>query len=120
MFNLADTRGQVTVVKFAANYCVPCKATLPALADVARTHPAMRVIVVAEDEREQDAQALAQASGAGLPFVHDAGNVLSARYRVADLPTTFVLDKQGNVFWVGGANADERAIDAAVRNAEAR
>ncbi len=49
--------------------------------------------------------------------MHDEGNVLSGRFRVSTMPTTFVADSTGVVRWVGGEGQTEddlrRAIEAA-------
>jgi hypothetical protein len=49
--------------------------------------------------------------------VHDEGHVLSGRFRVVELPATFVLDARGVVRWRGTTdNSDEmRAVVESVR-----
>jgi thiol-disulfide isomerase/thioredoxin len=107
--------GQVVVVKFFAKYCEPCKRTLPAAQKLATEYPDVRWIGISEDEYATDAQALVEMFGLGFPVVHDQGNVLSGRFRVTEMPATFVVDRQGVVRWVGGPGQDERQLDAAIR-----
>jgi hypothetical protein len=63
------------------------------------------------------AASLAQRYGLSFAVVHDEGNVLSGRFRVSTMPTTFVADSTGVVRWVGGEGQTEddlrRAIEAA-------
>ena len=42
---------------------------------------------------------------------------LAARYRVRDLPVTYVLDGHGNVAWVGGPEKTETDLIAAIEAA---
>jgi cytochrome c biogenesis protein CcmG/thiol:disulfide interchange protein DsbE len=114
--DIAGARGKVVVVKFVAQYCEPCKKTLPAIERLHVAHPELFVVAVSEDEREADARALAAAFGLSFPVVHDRSNVLAARYRVRELPVTYVLDGQGNVAWVGGPEKTETELVDAIEH----
>lgn len=50
----------------------------------------------------------------GLIVVHDAGNVLSGRYRVTELPVTFVIDPAGRIRFVGTAAESEEDLGGAI------
>jgi cytochrome c biogenesis protein CcmG/thiol:disulfide interchange protein DsbE len=113
--DIASARGKVVVVKFVAQYCEPCKRTLPAIEKLHEEHPELFVVAVSEDEHEADARALAAAFALSFPVVHDRSNVLAARYRVRELPVTYVLDGQGNVAWVGGPEKGEGELVSAIR-----
>ena len=56
---------------------------------------------IAEDERESDVRDVTTTFGLTFPIVHDTGNALSGRFRVSDMPITFVADKKGRIRWVG-------------------
>lgn len=111
--------GRVTVLKFFAEYCEPCKRTLPAAQTLHRRYDEVAFIGISEDERQGDAAALVRRYGLTFPVVMDRNNVLSGRFRVAALPATFVIGRDGTVAWVGGPGHDddalERAIAAALR-----
>jgi thiol-disulfide isomerase/thioredoxin len=113
-FDLVESRGHVTVVKFVAKYCVPCQRTLPAMERLHREHPDVVIVAIAEDDTEDDARQLIAAHHLTFPVIHDRGNALSGRYRVTDLPITFVLDKSGVVTWVGGPDRTESELTAAI------
>lgn len=118
-FDTKAARGKVMLVKFFAKYCEPCKRTLPEAEASHRSDSEIVWIGIAEDERESDARELVRKYGLTFPVVHDTANVLSGRYRVSDMPITFVVDARGVVRFVAGARttADElaRAVDAAKR-----
>ena len=105
---------KVIVVKFFARYCEPCKRSLPWFQQFAKEHPEVAVVGIAEDERESDARDVATTFGLTFPIVHDTGNALSGRFRVTDMPITFVADKSGRIRWVGGPDQTEADLEAAV------
>jgi thiol-disulfide isomerase/thioredoxin len=102
------------VVKFIAKNCVPCQRTLPAMERLHREHPDIVIVGVSEDETEDDARALAGLHRLTFPVVVDSGNVLAGRYRVTDLPVTFVVDRAGTIVWVGGPEKSEGELVSAV------
>jgi cytochrome c biogenesis protein CcmG/thiol:disulfide interchange protein DsbE len=110
--------GKPVLVKFFADYCQPCKETLPAAERVHQSHPEVAFLGIDEDESLETASALAQRYGLTFPVVHDQGNVLSGRFRVSSMPMTFVADAKGVGRWVGGEGQTEddlkRAVEAAV------
>jgi cytochrome c biogenesis protein CcmG/thiol:disulfide interchange protein DsbE len=112
--DIAAVRGKVVVVKFVAKYCEPCKKTLPAIEKLHVQHPEIVVVAVAEDEDEKDSRELASQFGLTFPVVHDRQNVIAARYRVRDLPVTYVLDGKGSVAWVGGPEKSESDLVLAI------
>jgi cytochrome c biogenesis protein CcmG, thiol:disulfide interchange protein DsbE len=115
---LGAVRGKVVVVKFVAKYCEPCTRTLPAIEKLHARHPDILVVGVSEDEHESDARELASTYHLTFPLVHDAEQVLAARWRVRDLPVTYVLDGAGNVSWVGGPEKSESDLVAAIEAAK--
>ncbi len=109
----AKLRGKVTVVKFFAKYCAPCKKTLPAVQAFHERHPDVAIVGVSEDERAADAQELVSTYHLTFPVVMDSGNALSGRYRANVLPATFVIDSHGVVRWVGnGDHTDDDLVRA--------
>jgi thiol-disulfide isomerase/thioredoxin len=114
-FDTAEARGKkVTVVKFFAKFCEPCKRSLPWFQQFAKEHKDVAVLGIAEDERESDARDVATTFGLTFPIVHDTGNALSGRFRVSDMPITFVADRKGRIRWVGGPEQTEAELEAAV------
>lgn len=109
--------GKPVLVKFFAQYCQPCRATLPAAERLHETHPGVVFLGIDEDESIDTADAIAKQYGLSFAVVHDEGNILSGRFRVSTMPTTFVADSKGVVRWVGGEEQTEdelrRAVDAA-------
>lgn len=112
-------RGRVVVLKFFAEYCEPCKRTLPAAEGLHRQLPDVAFVGISEDDRVSTANELVARYQLTFPIVHDRGQALAGRFRVGELPATFVADATGTVRWVGGPAQTEddlrRAIEASAR-----
>lgn len=107
-------RGQVMVVKFFAKYCEPCKETLPAAQRLHAKYDDVTFVGVSVDERATDAQALVTQYGLTFPVVVDRSRSLSGRFRVVDIPMTFIVDREGVVQWVAGPGQTEQDLQRAI------
>jgi thiol-disulfide isomerase/thioredoxin len=120
----ARARGQVVVIDFFAKYCEPCKRALPEIEALHRDEPNVLVVGVAEDEAEGDAREMVDTFRLTFKVVHDREHVISGRYRVNELPMTFVAGPDGAIRWAGREHVTSgdlgRVIAAARRPAEPR
>jgi len=106
-------RGRPVVVKFFAEYCEPCKRTLGTAQRLAVEHPEVHFVGVSEDEYQATAERVVKHHGLTFPIVLDRGHVLQGRFRVREMPVTFVADSNGIVRWVGGpAQTEDELADA--------
>lgn len=115
----AALRGKVLVVKFFANYCAPCKKTLPAAEQLSKSRPEVAVIGISEDELAAEAQQTVTTYGLTFPVVHDRDNLVAGRFQVTEMPIAFVVDGAGMIRWAADDTHDEadlvRAVEAAGR-----
>lgn len=107
-------RGKPVVVKFFAEYCEPCKRTLGAAQRLSVEHPEVQFVGVSEDEYQSTAERLVEHHALTFPIVLDRGHVLQGRFRVREMPVTFVADSAGVVRWVGGPAQTEDELAAAI------
>jgi cytochrome c biogenesis protein CcmG, thiol:disulfide interchange protein DsbE len=116
-FDTAQLTAKPVVIKFFADYCKPCKDTLPAAERVHEAYPDVVFVGIDEDESIETANSVVQRFGLTFPVIHDDSNVLSGRFRVTSMPMTFVADRTGGIRWVGGGGQTEddlrRAVEAA-------
>jgi len=91
---VSDYRGKVVVVNFWAIWCPPCRVEMPDLDAVYRQYRDRGVVILAVNvsESSADIQAFAQKLGLSLLMLRP-----SVTYRIEALPTTFFIDRQGQV-----------------------
>jgi thiol-disulfide isomerase/thioredoxin len=94
---------RIVVVKFFAKFCKPCKKTLPEAERLHRDNPDVTFVGVAEDEYAADAREMIRTYALTFPVIHDPDNAVAGRFRVQQLPATFVTDRTGRVRWFGSA-----------------
>ncbi len=111
-----DLLGRVVVLKFFAKYCAPCEKTLPGAERLHRADPDVALIGVSEDESRADLDYLIQRHGLTFPIILDRGNLIAGRFRVGELPASFVADRQGKIVWVGGEHQSEQDLVAVVNS----
>lgn len=112
--DVAGLRGKIVVVKFFAEYCQPCRVTLPEAQSLAQQNADVVFVGVSEDEYEQKARDVAAQYGLSFAIVHDRGQVLAGRFRVREMPATFVVDTSGVIRWVGGPGQAEGDLGQAI------
>jgi len=120
IFDSAAASGRVVVVDFFAAYCLPCQRSLPAVERLARERRDVVFVGVSLDDDAGLALRQVMRHRLTFPVVHDAGNVLAGRFRVTDLPATFVIDGAGRIAWIAGPGQSEGALDRAVAAVAAR
>ena len=96
---LSDYKGKIVVIDFWASWCPPCKASFPALDALFREYQArgVEVLAVNLDERRRDADAFLAARPHGLTVLYDAEGASAAAFGVKGMPSSFVVDRSGNI-----------------------
>lgn len=109
-FDTADAAGRVLIVDFFADYCRPCQRLLPGVEALHRAHPDWVIVGVSLDEDPARALRSVTRHHLSFPVVHDAGGVLAGRFRVAELPHSFVVDGTGKVRFASGPMQPDDAV----------
>jgi thiol-disulfide isomerase/thioredoxin len=112
-FDLASTRGSVTVVNFWASWCAPCRAETPNLEAVAGRTASSGVRFVGVNVKDSKAAAASFIRDKKVPYpsLYDDDGSLAARWPIAvGLPSTVVLDRQGRIAARFTAAVDEQQL----------
>lgn len=92
---LAAQRGDAVLVHFFATWCEPCREELPALDRLSkRGGSSLKVLTISVGEPGLRVQRFLEATALGLPVLLDRDRAVSKAWKVATLPTTFVLDSE--------------------------
>lgn len=108
--------GRTLVLAFVAPDCTPCDQTLQAAQDVYADDHELVVVAVVGSDRETAAR-LSSKHGVKFPVAVDGEGTVARRFEVEERPRTFVVDAQGRVTWVGGAELTEDSLSRAVNAA---
>ena len=117
-FSLESLKGNVVVLDFWAPWCVPCRASFPAL-DALQTKfgkQGLRVLGLTLDTNDDAIIAFLNSVPVTFTILRDVSGQAGEAFNVVAMPTTFVLDKQGRIAarFEGGGSAVHAKVEAAV------
>jgi cytochrome c biogenesis protein CcmG/thiol:disulfide interchange protein DsbE len=101
--SLSELRGQVVVVNFWASWCIPCRDEAPILAPILeqtwRRYRDQGVVFIGIDylDTEKEALAFLEEFDVSYPNGPDLGTLIAKDYRIAGVPETFFIDKNGQI-----------------------
>lgn len=101
-FRLSDHRGKIVVLHFYTTWCQPCVASFPFFEEMAARLGSDKVTVlgISLDKDIGDCQKFISEKQFRHPQMYGgawADSALRKSYRVIDVPTSFVIDKQGKI-----------------------
>lgn len=114
--SLDDYAGQVVLVNLWATWCPPCRAEMPTLNAFYETHQGQGFVVLAVNSQE-DARTVEDFivdNQFSFPVLLDSRNELLTRYQVRGLPTTFIIDRQGNIHYIHTGEITRQQLEAVV------
>jgi len=94
--SLEDFRGKTVVLNFWATWCAPCVTEIPTFSAFAKENPDIPVFGIAVDGSRSSLRRAAKSLKISYPVLMADSKVKSA-YKVSSLPTTVVIDPQGQV-----------------------
>jgi len=99
IMSLTDLRGKAVMVNFWATWCPPCRSEMPDMQQLFAERGATDLAIVAINVQEAAELVNQFVTRYGLKFpilMDPSGNAFTA-YRVASLPTTYFIDKDGRI-----------------------
>lgn len=122
---LEDYKGKTVFLNFWATWCPPCRAEMPdiqKLYENAETEgdDALIVLGVAgpnlgQEQDEEGIKAFLEENGYTYPVLMDTDGTLFQSYGIYSYPTTFMIDRDGNVFGYVSGMLSEDMMNSIVR-----
>lgn len=113
-----DWNGKTVVISFVSSWCSPCEDILEALnaldgqyADEENTLFYAVLSWEQGEDSEKDAQRISKELGLSYPIIIDQTDIIPQKFNVTGLPTTFVMDPEGNIrFRFDGVEAAGQSV----------
>jgi thiol-disulfide isomerase/thioredoxin len=103
--NLLDYKGDVIFINFWATWCPPCVAEMPDLQLLYDAYgEKVTFLFIARDKKEKVSNFIMK-KNYNLPVYFESGFTPKTLYSAA-LPTTFIIDKKGNIVVAETGSAD--------------
>jgi len=99
---LSQFKGNVVLVNFWATWCGPCQQEMPLLDQMYKKYkPAGFTLLGVNVDKEAPAvKELLSRKPVSFPVLLDPENSVSRAYHVADMPSSVIIDRKGNVRYV--------------------
>jgi len=97
--SLASLRGKPVVLNFWASWCIPCKSEAVVLERDWARYKGRGVVFLGVDDKDfaSDARRFVAAHGLTFTMLEDGSGSVTGRYGVAQVPETYVLNRQGRI-----------------------
>jgi thiol-disulfide isomerase/thioredoxin len=122
-FSLAAQKGKVVLVDFWASWCGPCRKSMPALDQLQAKYKDQGLVVVGVSLDDDVANATNFLDRVPVSFtvLSDTAGTSAEAYHVVAMPTSFIVDAEGQIFarFEGGTHldAEETAIKGLLKGA---
>ncbi len=102
-------RGQIVYVDFWASWCGPCRRSFPWMNEMQAKYGAQgfTVVGVNVDKKRPDAERFLAQHPAGFAIVYDDGGVTPTAWGVKGMPSSYLVDRTGQVVFVERGFTDE-------------
>lgn len=118
---LSTLKGKVVVVNFFATWCPPCKAELPDFIKISQAMSSNKkikfVFVDVGESAEAVKQFITSNNYNSINPLLDTKNTVSVQYSITGIPTTYIIDKAGNIELHHIGYMDKNSLKAAVNGA---
>ncbi len=122
---LSDYKGKTVFLNFWATWCGPCRAEMPDIQKIYETwdqegEDALVVLGIAaplmgQETSEEEIVRFLEENGYTYPVVMDTTGEIFMSYGITAFPTTFMIDREGNVFGYAAGQLNEELMTSIIR-----
>jgi len=96
---LSELRGKVVMINFWASWCGPCRQEMPLLEQLYQRYQPLgfTLLGINVEEDPSAAEKMLRDIPVSFPILFDKTNAVSKLYQVSAMPSTFLVDRSGNV-----------------------
>ena len=104
---MSDYKGKTIFLNFWATWCPPCRAEMPDIQKLYEEFQQKKEDIVilgiaapnlGNEKSEEEIKGFLEENGYTYPVVMDTEAEIFQAYGITSFPTTFMIDKDGNVF----------------------
>ncbi|UCE94546.1 MAG: TlpA family protein disulfide reductase [Flavobacteriaceae bacterium] len=114
VWSLSKLQGKVVFLNFWATWCPPCREEMPSMQKLYAKLPKDKFTMLALFNKDDPAavEKFVTQLSITFPILSDEYNIIGARYGLAGLPETFIIDKQGVIRekFIGPAEWDSQQV----------
>jgi DsbE subfamily thiol:disulfide oxidoreductase len=97
--HLRERKGQKVIINFWATWCPPCKEEIPVLQTFYDQNKGSVELLAVNIDPESNVSHFAQKYGISYPILLDKDGKVNEKYKVAAIPTTYVIDENGMIIY---------------------
>jgi cytochrome c biogenesis protein CcmG/thiol:disulfide interchange protein DsbE len=115
-----DLKGKVVYIDFWASWCAPCAQSLPWMAELEKKYGEnLKVVTINVDEERAAAEKMLAKNQLDLLVGFDPQGALPEKFGVKSMPTSYIVDAQGQVRQIHRGFSDEARgqLEASIESA---
>lgn len=115
--SLKDYRGKVVLINFWGTWCPPCRREMPSMERIYEHLHSKKFVVLAVNQMETPDDVFVYTSQLSVAptfsILFDKNSDVAKAYRVNGLPTSYLIDKKGNIRYraIGGREFDSPKVE---------
>lgn len=122
-YQLSNLKGNMVIVNVWASWCKPCQYEMPAMQEIYDKYKDKGLILLAVNNTYQDNLSdvidFVSENRLTFPILLDSEGIVSNKYQVQALPSTFFIDKTGEISEIViGGPMSETLIESKIKELE--